>query len=121
MAATDASPFQWQRWIGPVLIGSAAALGIGWWGLQQEVIDPATQQPVSSWQLLRAFQWNSRTLFASIGLLGCVLLRDLGYMYRLRILSNGSMRWRQCFDSIVLWELSSALTPSVVGRSAAAV
>lgn len=121
MAATDASPFQWQRWIGPVLIGSAAALGIGWWGLQQEVIDPVTQQPVSSLQLLRAFQWNSRTLFASLGLLGCVLLRDLGYMYRLRILSNGSMRWRQCFDSIVLWELSSALTPSVVGGSAAAV
>jgi len=121
MAPSKANYFQWQRWIWPVFAGTAAAAAVTWYGLQQEVIDPINQETVPSIKLLRAFDWDEKAFLAVLGLLGCIVLRDLGYMYRLRILSNSSMRWRQCFDSIVLWELASALTPSVVGGSAAAV
>jgi hypothetical protein len=50
-----------------------------------------------------------------------VLVRDLGYIIRLRVLSFGAFTWRQATENILLWELASALTPSVVGGSAVAV
>ena len=121
MAITKTNPFRWQRWIWPVLVGTSATAAIAWWGFQQEVIDPMTQERTHPLDVLGSFQWNRRSLAAVAGLLGCIVLRDLGYMRRLRILTHQKLSWRQTFDSIVLWELASALTPSVVGGSAAAI
>lgn len=50
-----------------------------------------------------------------------VLCRDVGYMYRLRLLSNHQLSWAACFYVILLWEFSSAVTPSVVGGTVVAV
>ncbi|NEQ49645.1 MAG: flippase-like domain-containing protein [Leptolyngbya sp. SIO3F4] len=50
-----------------------------------------------------------------------VVFRDFGYMLRLRILSGKAIRWRNVFDDIMLWEFSSAITPSVVGGSGVAI
>jgi uncharacterized protein (TIRG00374 family) len=50
-----------------------------------------------------------------------VVCRDLGYMYRLRILSGKEITWRSVFDDIMLWEFSSAITPGVVGGSGVAI
>jgi len=50
-----------------------------------------------------------------------VVFRDFGYMLRLRILSGKSITWRNVFDDIMLWEFSSAITPSVVGGSGVAI
>lgn len=44
-----------------------------------------------------------------------LVLRDLGYIYRIRHLTNGELNWLAGFFVIVLWELASAITPSVVG------
>ena len=121
MASSNTTPFRWQRWIWPVVIGIASTVAVAWWWLRQEIIDPITQLPIHPLDLLRSFSWSTRASAATIGLLICIILRDLGYIYRLRILSQGRMSWRQSFDSIMLWELASALTPSVVGGSAAAV
>ena len=52
--------------------------------------------------------------------LGCVALRDAGYVARLLILARGELTLKRATSSIVLWELASALTPSVVGGSAVA-
>lgn len=50
-----------------------------------------------------------------------VVFRDFGYMLRLRILSGKSISWRNVLDDIMLWEFSSAITPSVVGGSGVAI
>lgn len=57
-------------------------------------------------------------LFVALLMVAC---RDFGYMYRLRVLTHGDISWRHCFDSIMLWEFASAITPSVVGGSGVAI
>ena len=65
------------------------------------------------------FGWSSVFwLFMALLMVAC---RDFGYMLRLRILSGKSIAWRNVFDDIMLWEFSSAITPSVVGGSGVAI
>lgn len=47
--------------------------------------------------------------------------RDIAYMYRIRVLTDYKISWRNSFDTIMLWEFASAITPSVVGGSGVAV
>ena len=42
-------------------------------------------------------------------------------MFRIRLLTDNKIKWRNSFDVIMLWEFASALTPSVVGGSAVAL
>ena len=46
--------------------------------------------------------------------------RDLGYIIRIRLFSDALLSWRQAFRVIMLWEFTSAITPSTVGGSAVA-
>jgi uncharacterized protein (TIRG00374 family) len=48
-------------------------------------------------------------------------IRDIAYMYRIRLLTDKKISWRHSFQTIMLWEFASALTPSVVGGSAVAL
>lgn len=66
-----------------------------------------------SWQ-----KYSVVWIFMSILLM---LIRDFAYMLRLRILTEKTLSWKQCFQSIMLWEFASAVTPSVVGGSAVAI
>ncbi len=64
------------------------------------------------------------TYYSSLFIFIAVVLmatRDLAYMYRIRLLTDKQLTWRHSFDVIMLWEFSSAVTPSVVGGSAAAL
>ncbi|MDR2814775.1 MAG: flippase-like domain-containing protein [Prevotellaceae bacterium] len=47
--------------------------------------------------------------------------RDAGYMLRLRLLSDKALSWRQSLRVIMLWEFTSAVTPSAVGGTSLAV
>ena len=47
--------------------------------------------------------------------------RDIGYIIRIRILSNNQLSWRQAFRVIMLWEFTSAITPSAVGGTSVAI
>lgn len=47
--------------------------------------------------------------------------RDIGYMMRIRLFARGELSWRQAFRVIMLWEFTSAVTPTTVGGSAVAV
>ena len=76
-----------------------------------------TAERGASWQGLMAVDWKVQWVAMALGL---VLLRDLGYMWRLRVLSMGTLTWPKTASSIVLWEFASAMTPSVVGGSAVA-
>ncbi len=50
-----------------------------------------------------------------------MVLRDLSYMYRIRLLTGEELSWRRSFEVIMLWEFASSVTPSVVGGSAIAI
>lgn len=50
-----------------------------------------------------------------------VIVRDLAYMRRIRVLTHTKLSWLSSFYIIVLWEFSSAVTPSVVGGSLVAI
>ena len=55
--------------------------------------------------------------------LACVMMmwRDLGYMIRVRVLTNGQLSWLQSFRVIMLWEFTSAVTPGAVGGTSVAI
>ncbi len=95
------------RIILPVIIGLAV---IGWF----------ISKDINSEVLSRLiFTWKS-VFWLFIAWL-CMICRDLGYMIRIRILSDKALTWRQAFRVIMLWEFTSAITPSTVGGTAVAV
>lgn len=78
-------------------------------------------QQKSAWQVLSEISWNSSTFFwifmALLGMVG----RDLGYMIRIRILTNKQLGWKQAFHVIMLWEFASALAPGVMSGATVAM
>jgi glycosyltransferase 2 family protein len=51
----------------------------------------------------------------------CMASRDIGYMIRIKVLSDNKLTWIQAFRIIMLWEFTSAVTPSAVGGTSIAV
>ena len=41
--------------------------------------------------------------------------RHFCYMVRLRIITDGFFSWKKCFELVMMWEFSSAVTPTSVG------
>ena len=95
------------RIIIPVLIGLVV---VAWLILKEIKTDVFSQL---------SFTW--RSVFWLFAAWCCMLFRDLGYMIRIRILSDKVLTWRQTFRVIMLWEFTSAITPSTVGGTAVAV
>ncbi|MDR2008976.1 MAG: RpiB/LacA/LacB family sugar-phosphate isomerase [Bacteroidales bacterium] len=83
---------------------------------------------IIAWFLIRDFdKLDFSVLHFSVASIGFIFIaflmmifRDLGYMIRLRILSSNQLSWIKCFRIIMLWEFSSAITPSAVGGTALA-
>ncbi|MBN2167379.1 MAG: flippase-like domain-containing protein [Marinilabiliaceae bacterium] len=79
--------------------------------------------------LMRDFDFQSLTLIkltasSIIFLLIAFLLmaiRDIGYIWRIRILSNNELSWGRCLNIVMLWEFTSAITPSAVGGTSVAI
>ena len=65
------------------------------------------------------FTWKSAfwILVAWLFMIG----RDFGYIVRLRILTDNKLTWLQAFRVIMLWEFTSAITPSTIGGTAIAL
>lgn len=91
----------------PILIG----LGVVAWFILKEIDTDALSQLNFTW----------RSVFWLFIAWCCMIGRDLGYMIRIRILSEHDLSWRQAFRVIMLWEFTSAITPSTVGGTAVAV
>lgn len=83
----------------------------------------ATYQVVDSFDIsaFEAVEWTWYSTFWIIVAVMMMAIRDLSYMYRIRVLTDYKISWRNSFDTIMLWEFASAITPSVVGGSAVAV
>ncbi|MEZ4999903.1 MAG: lysylphosphatidylglycerol synthase transmembrane domain-containing protein [Bacteroidales bacterium] len=65
------------------------------------------------------FNWRT-VLYLAIAIC-CMVGRDLGYIIRIRILTEKDLAWRKAFRVIMLWEFTSAISPSTVGGTAVAV
>jgi len=95
------------RIILPVLIGLVV---VGWFIIREINAD-----------VLRSLQFTWKSVFWLFIAWCCMIGRDLGYIIRIRILSENDLTWRQAFRVIMLWEFTSAITPSTVGGTAVAV
>lgn len=63
----------------------------------------------------RSIQWTSAA-FLWLGVAFLLLVtRHFAYSYRLYVLTGGYFSFRKCLELIVLWEFSSALTPTSKG------
>lgn len=102
-----ASFFSFKRVLFPIAIGMAVASYL----IIKEI----------DLTILDNIRWTSRSYLWLFMALMMVVLRDLGYMIRIRILTQNQLSWGKSFNVIMLWEFASALTPSVVGGSAVAM
>ena len=90
-----------------------ALLGIGvvvWFilkDLNREVLNEIT------------FKWDSG-IWLLVAFL-CIILRTFGYIARIRILTENEISWIQAIRVIMLWEFTSAITPSTIGGTGFAV
>ena len=105
--------FKLRNIIWPILIG-LSVLGYAIYQIINETQTTGTN-PLSQ------IEWTTG-LFGFLGL-GLLMmgLRDFGYIWRMRLLTDFKLSWRSSAEIIFLWEFGSALTPSVVGGSALAI
>ncbi len=108
MAQSDALKiFSVRRVLIPVVLGLAGASY-----LLYATFDPSALEQIN---------WTYRTIVWLFVALLMMAIRDVAYMYRIRVLTDNKISWRNSFDVIMLWEFASALTPSVVGGSSIAL
>lgn len=91
----------------PIIIGLAV---VGWLFFKE--FDP---------EVIHRIEWGSHTALGVLGILFLVALRIFGYTLRLKILGDGELNWRRCFEIIILWSFASAISPSAVGGTALAI
>ena len=70
---------------------------------------------------LNDIDWTWQSTFWILLAIISMATRDVAYMYRIRVLTDYVLSWKQSFRVIMLWEFASALTPSVVGGSGVAM
>ena len=103
--------FKLSRMIWPLLIG-VGVLAYALWDLSKTDLD--IEQIMSYTTTSKVVKW------LGLGFL-VMIIRDVGYIWRMRILTDGKLNLRSAFEVTLLWEFASALTPSVVGGSALAI
>ncbi len=70
---------------------------------------------------LMSISWTWKSTMWFVVALLMVVARDLGYIIRIRILTDNHLSFRRAFDVIMLWEFASSVTPSIVGGSSIAI
>ena len=93
--------FSPKRIIWPILIGLGVVSGFLFWNFDSKAFSQIVWTRTSSFWILLAFLM--------------VAVRDLAYMYRIRVLTEDALSWRSCFNVVFLWEFASALAPPVLG------
>ena len=64
--------------------------------------------------------WTGYTTLWILCAVVMMAIRDLAYMYRIKVLSGNLISWSRSFPVIMLWEFASAVTPTMVGGTALA-
>ncbi len=66
-------------------------------------------------------QFGFSTLFWLLFSLLLMAIRDFGYIIRIRLLSQNQLSWQKAFSIVMLWEFTSAITPSAIGGTSVAI
>lgn len=69
---------------------------------------------------LASINLNGHTLFWISMFVFMYILRHLFYAWRLRIMSDNAFSWKKAIELIVIWEFSSAVSPTSVGGAGVA-
>lgn len=102
---------------GRILLPIALGLSI----VGYTVYDEWMKSDLPAREVLDRFAWTSRSiLWVAVALL-MMVLRDFGYLWQLRILTDRRLEWRTCLEIILLWDFFAAVSPSMVGGAAVAV
>lgn len=110
MAKKEQNPFQKLRGVRlvyPVIIG----LGVVGYLLWKE-FDP---------DAFKIFKFDARVIFFLFLAVLFMMLRDIGYILRMRILTDKKLTFKQAIRVIMLWEFTSAVMPSAVGGTTVAM
>lgn len=71
--------------------------------------------------ILQEINWSAQSsLFILLAIL-MIVVRDIGYIIRIRLLTDKKLSWYRSFIVIMMWEFASALSPGVVGGAAVAM
>lgn len=71
--------------------------------------------------VLDAVSFSFQSLFWFFVSFLMMAARDFGYIVRIRLLSGSKLGWRKAFNIIMLWEFTSAITPSAIGGTSVAI
>lgn len=110
MVQNEQSPFKkisGIRVVYPVIIGLGFVFFFLYKDFKPEAFDIIKFNTSLTWYILLAVVF--------------MIMRDIGYMIRIRILTNKDLNWVQSFRVIMLWEFSSAVMPSAVGGTTVAM
>ncbi len=66
-------------------------------------------------------QFTTKTIFWLFVAMLCMAFRDIGYIWRIRILTDKKLSLIQAIRVIFLWEFTSAITPSAIGGTSVAI
>ncbi len=91
----------------PMLIGLGATAYL----LYQE-FDPSA---------LKYLSFTAEAAFWFLVSFAMMAIRDWGYMIRIRLLTAKELTWKKAFNIIMLWEFTSAITPSAIGGTSVAI
>ena len=69
----------------------------------------------------KSIQFTWRSVFWIIVAILFMAGRDIGYTLRLMTLTDGKFRFGKAFRVIMLWEFTSAITPSAIGGTSVAI
>lgn len=72
-------------------------------------------------EAIASVNWTRFSTFCIFMALLMMVVRDAMYMWRIRILTDNHLSWKQSFNVIMIWEFASAMTPGVVGGAAVAM
>ncbi len=97
-----------RRIVIPILLG----LSVGAYLIYQSV----------DLEALKSISWTSTEFYVwfAVAIL-LIITRAFAYMYRLKVISDNQLSWKQTFQVVMLWEFSSCVTPGLVGGAAVAI
>lgn len=110
MVQKEQNPFKKLRGIRiiyPVIIGLGVVIFKFYKDFNPEAFDSIKFDTGLTWFILLAVVF--------------MVMRDIGYMIRIRILTHKDLSWSSAFRVIMLWEFSSAVLPSAVGGTTVAM
>lgn len=86
-----------------------------------ELVDHGNYILETASDVLGSLSWGGSTVLFLILAAIMMSMRDVGYVFRIRSLTDNQLSWRSAINTIIVWEFASSLTPGVVGGAGVAM